>query len=92
MCKLETHEPGEVEGVQQGHLLIRGPAVFEGYFNQEQATRESFTNDGIQRGGRKQSVFFTACLSQAGLRLGILRRLTKLGSTELVRVELVFFF
>ena len=46
MCKLENKEQGEKAGIWQGHLLIRGPNVFEGYWNQPTATFESFTEDG----------------------------------------------
>ena len=44
--------PGtEVRISEEGEIQVRGPQVFQGYFKQEKATRESFTEDGFFRTG-----------------------------------------
>lgn len=44
--------PGtEVKISEEGEIQVRGPQVFQGYFKQEKATRESFTEDGFFRTG-----------------------------------------
>jgi len=36
---------------EQGHIEVRGPNVFRGYWNDQQKTRESFTGDGFFKTG-----------------------------------------
>jgi long-chain acyl-CoA synthetase len=36
----------EIKGAEDGELLIRGPGVFSGYWNNKQATAEVFAGDG----------------------------------------------
>lgn len=36
---------------EDGEITVKGPSVFKGYFNNEQQTKESFTNDGFFRTG-----------------------------------------
>jgi long-chain acyl-CoA synthetase len=44
--------PGtEVSLAPDGEVLMRGPNVFRGYFKDDQATREAFTDDGWLRSG-----------------------------------------
>ena len=35
----------------RGELLIKGPSVFKGYYNDEEKTAASFTKDGFFRTG-----------------------------------------
>jgi len=35
-----------------GELLVKGPNVFQGYWNRPQATEEEFTDDGWFKTGR----------------------------------------
>lgn len=46
---LETDE--DLPTNKRGELLFRNPALMKGYFNNPQATRESFTDDGFVRTG-----------------------------------------
>lgn len=49
---METNGPFDTEGA----LEIRGPVVFESYFNDDEATRMAFTNDGWFRTGDLASI------------------------------------
>jgi long-chain acyl-CoA synthetase len=49
--------PGvEASTAADGEILIRGPNVFDGYFKDEQATREALTDDGWLRSGDLGSI------------------------------------
>jgi long-chain acyl-CoA synthetase len=49
--------PGaELAIAEDGEVLMRGPHVFEGYFRNPEATRETFTDDGWLRSGDLGSV------------------------------------
>ncbi len=41
----------EVRMGEEGEIQVKGPQVFQGYFRQEKATAESFTEDGFFRTG-----------------------------------------
>ncbi|MDM7324343.1 MAG: AMP-binding protein [Thermus sp.] len=41
----------EVRISEEGEIQVKGPQVFQGYFRQEKATQESFTEDGFFRTG-----------------------------------------
>lgn len=47
----EIFENLEARISDEGELLIRGPAVFEGYYHDEESTREVFIEDGWLRTG-----------------------------------------
>jgi 4-coumarate--CoA ligase len=47
LCKIRNPDTGESLGPNQiGELCFKGPVVMKGYYDNEQATRESFTSDG----------------------------------------------
>ncbi len=41
----------EIKVAEDGELLVRGPGVFSGYYENEQATAEAFTEDGFFKTG-----------------------------------------
>ena len=43
--------PGAAVRVEEGRILVKGPAVFSGYWNDERATREAFDAQGWLRTG-----------------------------------------
>jgi long-chain acyl-CoA synthetase len=51
---------------EDGEILIKGPQVMEGYYNDEEATRESFTRDGFLRTGDIGTADEDGCLSITG--------------------------
>ncbi|KAJ8962649.1 hypothetical protein NQ318_001042 [Aromia moschata] len=51
-CKVRDPETGKSLGPNQiGELCFKGPMVMMGYYNDEKATRESFTSDGWLKTG-----------------------------------------
>lgn len=49
---LDTEDPSRVVPMgERGEIAIKGPIVMKGYWNNEKATRESFTADGYFRTG-----------------------------------------
>ena len=52
ICFLDLEDPGrKVPPGQNGELAIRGPNIMRGYWNNPQASAESFTHDGYFRTG-----------------------------------------
>jgi long-subunit acyl-CoA synthetase (AMP-forming) len=45
--RIVDEEGNDVEDGQVGELLLNGPGITSGYWNDEQATAESFTKDGV---------------------------------------------
>lgn len=50
-AKIVDEEGNEAEVGKDGELWMRGPNVFAGYLNNEEATRNSFTEDGWFKSG-----------------------------------------
>jgi len=50
-CKESEIRIAAAEGATEGEIQIRGPSVFAGYTNNEQANKDSFTDDGWFRTG-----------------------------------------
>lgn len=48
---------------KEGELLVRGPSVFQEYWNKPQETRESFSDDGWFKTGTKPSCPFPCSLN-----------------------------
>lgn len=44
-------EHGQIKITDEGELCIKGPFLFDGYYKKEQATKESFTEDGFLKTG-----------------------------------------
>lgn len=58
-CQVCVVDPGADSGVSAdsaesvGEVVIRGPTLFEGYWNRQHDTQEAFTTDGwFRTGGR----------------------------------------
>lgn len=49
-----------------GHLELRGPIVFKGYYNNAKATAEAFTSDGWFRTGDQAAIDSEGCLRLLG--------------------------
>ncbi len=45
------YEGGDVRGGFEGEILAKGPNVFPGYYQNEEATKKTFTNDGFFKTG-----------------------------------------
>jgi len=50
-AKFVDEEENEVEHGKDGELWMRGPNIFRGYLNNEEATRNSITKDGWFKSG-----------------------------------------
>jgi long-chain acyl-CoA synthetase len=49
--RIASEDGQDLPAGQEGEIQVRGPQVFKGYFNNEQANRESFTRDGFFKTG-----------------------------------------
>ena len=58
--RLIRDDGSEADSGEPGEILYRSPSLFAGYLNDEQATREAFTNDGWFRTGD------VACMDETG--------------------------
>ena len=50
-CMIVDEEGNEVENGKDGEVWMRGPNVFKGYLNNDEATRNSITKDGWFKSG-----------------------------------------
>lgn len=51
-CKVRDPETGKTLGPNQtGELCVKGPLIMMGYYNDEKATKETFTPDGWLKTG-----------------------------------------
>ena len=53
-------------GTGQGELQVKGPSVFSNYYNNPQATKDAFTEDGWFKTGDTASIDSEGCLNMAG--------------------------
>ena len=53
-------------GTGPGELQVKGPSVFSNYYNNPQATKEAFTEDGWFKTGDTASIDKEGCLNMAG--------------------------
>jgi acyl-CoA synthetase (AMP-forming)/AMP-acid ligase II/thioesterase domain-containing protein len=63
---LGTCVPGIEMRVNEGDLEVRGPVVFQGYFNNFEATRAAFTDDGWFRTGDTATIDASGTLRLVG--------------------------
>ena len=88
-CPYDTYKVVDDNGKElpanrSGHLLVRGPGVFSGYFNAPEENREAFDKDGFFKTGD------LAMFDEAGniILTGRLREIIKRGGESISTVEM----